>query len=148
MRLCHSLVYRRSRRSNSGPLDTMCGLSTTPQRLPFADFNWTSQNEICLPFGAEELITKFSQEFTRGLVFKMFGFPKRGSRIVQDHMKQRSSTKERRKTTEEFSLVCIDFTLCLVNCYHARYSWMKVFRINPEFRILRLTFHRKSASKC
>ena len=25
---------------------------------------------------------------------------------------------------------------------------MKVFRINPEFRILRLTFHRKSASKC
>ena len=27
-------------------------------------------------------------------------------------------------------------------------SWMKVFRIIPEFRILRLTFHRKSASKC
>ena len=25
---------------------------------------------------------------------------------------------------------------------------IKVFRINPEFRILRLTFHRKSASKC
>ena len=25
---------------------------------------------------------------------------------------------------------------------------VKVFRINPEFRILRLTFHRKSASKC
>ena len=24
----------------------------------------------------------------------------------------------------------------------------KVFRMNPEFRILRLTFHRKSASKC
>ena len=27
-------------------------------------------------------------------------------------------------------------------------SWVKVFRIIPEFRILRLTFHRKSASKC
>ena len=27
-------------------------------------------------------------------------------------------------------------------------SWMKVFRIIPEFRILSLTFHRKSASKC
>ena len=27
-------------------------------------------------------------------------------------------------------------------------SWVKVFRINPEFLILRLTFHRKSASKC
>ena len=27
-------------------------------------------------------------------------------------------------------------------------AWMKVFRIVPEFRILRLTFHRKSASKC
>ena len=26
--------------------------------------------------------------------------------------------------------------------------WVKVFRINPEFRILRLTFQRKSASKC
>ena len=26
--------------------------------------------------------------------------------------------------------------------------WVKVFRIIPEFRILRLTFHRKSASKC
>ena len=28
------------------------------------------------------------------------------------------------------------------------YAWVKVFRIIPEFRILRLTFHRKSASKC
>ena len=27
------------------------------------------------------------------------------------------------------------------------YAWVKVFRIIPEFRILRLTFHRKSASK-
>ena len=27
-------------------------------------------------------------------------------------------------------------------------TWVKFFRINPEFRILRLTFHRKSASKC
>ena len=27
-------------------------------------------------------------------------------------------------------------------------KWVKVFRIIPEFRILRLTFHRKSASKC
>ena len=26
-------------------------------------------------------------------------------------------------------------------------AWVKVFRIIPEFRILRLTFHRKSASK-
>ena len=25
---------------------------------------------------------------------------------------------------------------------------VKVFRMIPEFRILRLTFHRKSASKC
>ena len=28
------------------------------------------------------------------------------------------------------------------------YAWVKVFRINPELRILRPTFHRKSASKC
>ena len=31
-------------------------------------------------------------------------------------------------------------------CYTS--TWVKFFRINPEFRILRLTFHRKSASKC
>ena len=28
------------------------------------------------------------------------------------------------------------------------HSWVKVFRINPEFRILRPTFYGKSASKC
>ena len=28
------------------------------------------------------------------------------------------------------------------------YAWVKVFRINPELRILRLIFYRKSASKC
>ena len=28
-----------------------------------------------------------------------------------------------------------------------RITWVKVFRIIPEFRILRLTFHRKGASK-
>ena len=27
-------------------------------------------------------------------------------------------------------------------------TWVKVFRINPDLRILRLIFHRKSASKC
>ena len=27
-------------------------------------------------------------------------------------------------------------------------AWVKVSGIIPEFRILRLTFHRKSASKC
>ena len=27
-------------------------------------------------------------------------------------------------------------------------TWVKVFRTNPEFRIFRLTFNRKSASKC
>ena len=31
---------------------------------------------------------------------------------------------------------------------HPALTWVNVFRINPEFRILRLTFHRKSASKC
>ena len=28
------------------------------------------------------------------------------------------------------------------------YTWVRVFRFIPEFRILRLTFHRKSASNC
>ena len=31
----------------------------------------------------------------------------------------------------------------LINSYK-----VEVFRIFPEFRVLRLTFHRKSASKC
>ena len=31
--------------------------------------------------------------------------------------------------------------------HNAFVSWVKIFRIIPEFRILRLTFHRKSASK-
>ena len=31
---------------------------------------------------------------------------------------------------------------------HFHSIWVKVFRIIPEFSILRLTFHRKSASKC
>ena len=37
----------------------------------------------------------------------------------------------------------------MIFCYLGiTYAWVKVFRIIPEFRILRLTFHRKSASKC
>ena len=36
----------------------------------------------------------------------------------------------------------------LICWYHVNNVWVKVFRINPDFRILRLTFHRKSASKC
>ena len=32
--------------------------------------------------------------------------------------------------------------------HHNTTAWVKVFRIPPEFRILRLTFHRKSASNC
>ena len=30
--------------------------------------------------------------------------------------------------------------------YHPAISWVKAFRIYPEFRISRLTFHRKSAA--
>ena len=36
----------------------------------------------------------------------------------------------------------------IICSYCITFIWVKVFRINPEFRILRLTFHRKSASKC
>ena len=36
----------------------------------------------------------------------------------------------------------------VVVSYKQKYARVKVFRINPEFRIFRLTFHRKSASKC
>ena len=40
-----------------------------------------------------------------------------------------------------------DQTALLMKVVWSAFSWVKVFRINPEFRILRLTFHRKSASK-
>ena len=33
------------------------------------------------------------------------------------------------------------------NYHRLMQSWVKVFRINPEFRILRPTFHRESATK-
>ena len=40
----------------------------------------------------------------------------------------------------------INFVLCIcLNDAHGlqdTFAWVKVFRINPEFRILRLTFHR------
>ena len=39
-------------------------------------------------------------------------------------------------------------TLLIKGLFYPQIAWVKVFRINPEFRILRLTFHRKSASKC
>ena len=41
-------------------------------------------------------------------------------------------------------IICPDNTLTA--CYIC--SWVKAFIINPELRILRLTFHRKSALKC
>ena len=35
----------------------------------------------------------------------------------------------------------------LISTAYIKTAWMKVFKIIPEFRILRLTFHRKSAAK-
>ena len=51
---------------------------------------------------------------------------------------------EKAEDKEFFLNVCMEqvLGLTLVN------TWMQVFRIIPELRILRLTFHRKSASKC
>ena len=40
-----------------------------------------------------------------------------------------------------------DFLCSWVKLVHVLSTWVNVFRIIPEFRILRLTFHRKSASK-
>ena len=42
-----------------------------------------------------------------------------------------------------------NFTQIILHSYfNCLLPWVKVFRIIPEFRILRLTFNRKSASKC
>ena len=45
-------------------------------------------------------------------------------------------------------LLCSKTQKALLDTCATLLAWVKVFRINPEFRILRLTFHRKSASKC
>ena len=42
----------------------------------------------------------------------------------------------------------MDEEMDLGTCFTLLDSLVKVFRIIPEFRILRLTFHTKSATKC
>ena len=42
----------------------------------------------------------------------------------------------------------MDEEMDLGTCFTLLDSWVKVYRIISEFRILGLTFHRKSASKC
>ena len=59
---------------------------------------------------------------------------------------------------DKSNLECIAFDLTrqalldnifrIIKYWQDKFSWVKVFMIIPEFRILRLTFHRKSASKC
>ena len=46
------------------------------------------------------------------------------------------------------SVICISKSYIAVPLNHVIKAWVKVFRIIPELRILRLIFHRKSASKC
>ena len=36
----------------------------------------------------------------------------------------------------------------IINIFTLKIAWVKDFRVNPEFRILRPTFYGKSASKC
>ena len=47
-----------------------------------------------------------------------------------------------------FSSTCLINLIIQEHLCKIFYAWVKVFGIFPEFRILRLTFHRKSASKC
>ena len=50
---------------------------------------------------------------------------------------------------DQFAVLFFVVTICgnVQNMKPVQESWVKVFRTIPEFRILRLTFHRKSASK-
>ena len=59
-------------------------------------------------------------------------------------MESQPQNREFRNNSENF-LPCIFYNIFSKN--PISFAWVKVFRINPEFRILRLTFHRKSASK-
>ena len=51
--------------------------------------------------------------------------------------------KELNQTKQKMNLVVIGHFECLLVII----AWVKALRIIPEFRILRLTFHRNSASK-
>ena len=46
------------------------------------------------------------------------------------------------------TILAITAAFCFVVREATVSAWVEVFKINPEFRILRLTFQRKSASKC
>ena len=51
------------------------------------------------------------------------------------------------KTAYKMAAILVMWDRSLIYC-PTLYTWVKVFRINPESRILRLTFYRKSASRC
>ena len=59
-----------------------------------------------------------------------------------------SGIEKIRKTLRYVNLFSFVSALHISGKVFANKAWVKVFRINPEFRILSLTFHRKSASKC
>ena len=51
-----------------------------------------------------------------------------------------------------FANATVDCILCLLKYVRGPgeflFTWLKVFRIIPDFRILRITLHIKSSSKC
>ena len=69
---------------------------------------------------------------------------------IQLHNSSYRQVVYRYKTPDDTLPTCTIWTAVVAWFYShlslvAIITWVKVFRINPEFRILRLTFHRKSA---
>ena len=65
------------------------------------------------------------------------------------HWQSDHSLSMSEQTLDQSSIDCTDMLVDMsLRWVHMPTSWVKVFRIIPEFRILRLTFLRKSASKC
>ena len=82
----------------------------------------------------------FTHGFTDSMLDRIFGEKK-------NSIKNKQVTKS--KQSYPACRVKGDFSnIRLVNIILLSVTWVKVFRINSEFRILRLTFQRKSASKC
>ena len=72
---------------------------------------------------------------------------KKRDRILTDIQEESNQTNQEKLDSSGSELEAVDQRIAELKT-QVKGTGVKVFRIIPEFRILRLTFHRKSASKC
>ena len=72
---------------------------------------------------------------------------KKRDRILTDIQEESNQTNQEKLDSSGSELEAVDQRIAELKT-QVKGTWVKVFRIIPDFRILRLTLHRKSASKC